>query len=286
VRRPRDLGYRVALFPARTPTLPPATHTNSYALGSRELLLIEPATPYADEQRAWIAWVRSLRASGRTPVAIALTHHHADHVGGADVLSRELGLPLWAHAETASRIDARVERLLAEGDEIVLQGPMPERWMVLHTPGHAPGHVCFFDGAARTLIVGDMVASEGTILIAPGDGDMRVYLEQLARLRRVGSRLALPAHGEPIDEPVATFDRYIAHRLKREGKVLAAVRKQGPAGATADVLLADAYDDAPLTAWPAALLSLHAHLEKLAGEGRVVVDENRFVAAGPATGVS
>jgi glyoxylase-like metal-dependent hydrolase (beta-lactamase superfamily II) len=276
----------VGLFAARTPTLPPATHTNSYALGSRELLLVEPATPYADEQRAWIAWVRSLRASGRRPVAIALTHHHADHVGGADVLSRELRLPLWAHAETASRIDLRVERLLAEGDEVILQGPTPERWVVLHTPGHAPGHVCFFDEASATLVAGDMVASVGTILIAPGDGDMRVYLEQLARLARMGARLALPAHGEPIDEPAALFDRYIAHRLKREGKLLAAVRKQGVAGATAEALLPDAYDDAPLTSWPAALLSLRAHLEKLVGEGQVVAAEDRFVAARQAVGVS
>jgi glyoxylase-like metal-dependent hydrolase (beta-lactamase superfamily II) len=263
VSRPRELGYRVGLFAARTPTLPPATHTNSYALGSREVLLVEPATPYTDEQRAWIAWARSLRASGRRPVAIALTHHHVDHVGGADVLSRELGLPLWAHAETASRIGMKVERRLAEGDEVILQGPTPERWVVLHTPGHAPGHVCFFDEAAGTLVVGDMVASQGTILIAPGDGDMRVYLEQLARLARLGARLALPAHGEPIDEPAALFDRYIAHRLKRESKVLAAVREHGPAGATAEALLPDAYDDAPLTSWPAALLSLRAHLEKL-----------------------
>ena len=39
--RPRELSRSVSLFPARTPTLPPATHTNSYALGHREVLLCE-----------------------------------------------------------------------------------------------------------------------------------------------------------------------------------------------------------------------------------------------------
>jgi glyoxylase-like metal-dependent hydrolase (beta-lactamase superfamily II) len=99
--RPRELSRSIGMFAARTPTLPPATHTNSYALGGRDVLLVEPATPYPAEQRAWIAWARGLSSQGRKPVAIVATHHHADHVGGIDVIGRELGLPIWAHAETA-----------------------------------------------------------------------------------------------------------------------------------------------------------------------------------------
>ncbi|HTQ45234.1 MAG TPA: MBL fold metallo-hydrolase [Polyangiaceae bacterium] len=269
MRRPRELSRTVALFPARTPTLPPATHTNSYALGARDVLLVEPATPYADEQRAWIEWARGLPSAGRRPVAILLTHHHVDHVSGADVLSRELSLPLWAHADTASRVEVRVDRLLADGDAIDLAAPVPSRWRVLHTPGHAPGHVCLHDEDEGTLVVGDMVASVGTILIAPGDGDMAVYLAQLERLASLGATVALPAHGEPIDEPTALFRHYVAHRLGRERKVLAAVAAGGPEGATAEELVPVAYDDVPPTTWPVALLSLQSHLAKLVAEGRV-----------------
>lgn len=267
--RPRELSSAVALFPARTPTLPPATHTNSYALGSREVVLVEPATPYADEQREWIAWVRGLSSAGRTPIAIAVTHHHADHVGGAALLSRELALPLWAHAETAGRIDAPVSRMLAEGEAFNLAGPVPSRWSVLHTPGHAQGHICLH-GDDGTLVVGDMVASVGTILIAPRDGDMKEYLAQLGRLERLGARLALPAHGDPIERPDDLFRFYVAHRLMRERKVMAVVTALGPAGGTIAEILPSAYDDVPVTTLPIAALSLEAHLDKLVNDGRVV----------------
>lgn len=271
--RPREISKSLSLFAARTPTLPPATHTNSYAIGGRDVVLVEPATPYEDEQKAWLEWARALESQGRKLVAIFATHHHEDHVGGIEVLAAELGVPVWAHDRTVERLDPRtrglVTRRLADGDEIVLQGPRVESWRALHTPGHAPGHVCLFEERTRTAIVGDMVASVGTILIAPGDGDMQVYLAQLERLAELNASLALPAHGEPIDEPTTLFRKYIAHRLAREAKVLDAVRKAGPDGADAMSLVPDAYADTPTHLWPIAKLSLEMHLEKLEREGTV-----------------
>ena len=272
--RPRELSGSLSLFSALTPTLLPATHTNSYAIGGREMVLVEPATPYEDEQRAWIDWARGLVSQGRRLVAIVATHHHPDHVGGLEVLARELEAPVWAHDLTVERLAPEtrqlVTRRLADGDEIVLEGPRAESWRVLHTPGHAPGHVCLHEQKTRTLIVGDMVASVGTILIAPGDGDMQVYLAQLDRLAALDASLALPAHGEPIDEPTALFRKYVTHRLMREAKVLEAVRNAGIAGADAAALVPDAYADTPMHLWPIAKLSLEMHLEKLEREGRIV----------------
>lgn len=263
--RPREISRSITAFAVRTPTLTPATHTNSYALGGRDVLLVEPSTPYDDERRAWIAWVDALRSSGRVPKAIFVTHHHEDHVGGAAFLARETGLPLWGHELTAAKVDAPFARRLVDGDVIELDGPIPERWEVLHTPGHAPGHLCLVERTERAVVVGDMVASEGTILIAPGEGHMKTYLEQLERLARLDAAVALPAHGAPIEAPEKLFRHYVSHRLAREAKVLAALRSLG--GGTIAELVPIAYDDTPKAMWPFASMSLEMHLEKLVEDG-------------------
>jgi glyoxylase-like metal-dependent hydrolase (beta-lactamase superfamily II) len=291
--RPRHVARAVELFPARTPTLPPATHTNSYAVGDREVLLVEPATPYDDERVEWLAWARGLVSQGRKLVGIALTHHHLDHVGGAEVFARELGLPLWAHRATAERLpELRFDRLLEDGEEIVLDGEVPSRWRVLHTPGHAAGHVCLFDERARVAIVGDMVASVGTILIAPGEGDMIEYLVQLDRLAGLHADAALPAHGDPIAEgsgpsgasPTQLFRFYVAHRLAREAKVAAALPAPGSAGSTLEQLLPVVYADTSPAVWPLALLSLEAHLLKLERDGRATRSGAGWVSAARSAG--
>lgn len=278
--RPRRIARGVELFSARTPTLAPATHTNSYALGDREVLLVEPATPYDEERRAWLAWARGLASSGRTPVALFLTHHHPDHVGGAAFLARELGLPVWAHEATAARLpEVPVARRLADGEAIVLDGPLPREVRVLHTPGHAPGHLCLHDEKDGVLVVGDMVASVGTILVEPKDGDMTEYLAQLRRLEGLGARLALPAHGDPIEAPGRLFRHYVAHRLMREAKVLSSLQSFGEGGARLEDLLPLAYGDTQVLLWPIARLSLEAHLVKLEREGRARRREALWVAS-------
>jgi endoribonuclease LACTB2 len=276
--RPFVAAKGVEVFPARTPTLLPATHTNSYALGTRDVLLVEPATPYADEQRAWLDWARGLVSQGRTLTALFATHHHGDHVGGAEFLARELGLPLWAHRATHQRLpELPIDRYLEDGELIVLDGPEPLRFTALHTPGHAPGHLCLHEPETGVVVVGDMVASIGTILIERHDGDMAVYLEQLARLSALGATLALPAHGEPIENPSETFDRYIAHRRMREAKVLAALRASGQAGAMPADLVPAAYDDTPRAIWAIAQMSLEAHLIKLVRDGLASASGERYI---------
>jgi ribonuclease/clavin/mitogillin len=256
----------IRVVPLRTPTLPPATRTNCYIVGdAARAAVIDPATPYADEQDRLDAYIVE---HGIRIEQIVLTHHHVDHVGDAARLSARHGVPVAAHDETAARVAGRVAvtRTIADGDALDY-GPRGLR--ALFTPGHAPGHLCFVDAAAGAIVAGDMVASVGTIIVEPADsGDMRQYLESLHRLRREvdgGATRLLPAHGPPIVDGGARLDFYVAHRLEREARVAAAL---GDAAATVEALVPPAYPDVPPALHPLAARSLLAHLYKLQYEGR------------------
>ena len=269
----------ISVLAIRTPTLPPATHTNAYLVGTREAVLVEPASPYDDEIARTVAWVASAVERGLELRALVLTHHHPDHAGGAAALRERLGLPVWAHPATAERLRGVVEvdRMLEHGERIELDGPIPTVLEAVHTPGHAPGHLCFSDAWSRALIAGDMVASVGTILVEPVDGDMAQYLRSLAQMRDLRASALLPAHGAPIADPTAKLDEYIAHRLMREGKVLAALAARSAAASPTD-LVPVAYDDAPPAVWPLAARAVEAHLIKLERDGRVTRRGERWLA--------
>lgn len=256
---PIGIAEGIERLALRTPTLPPATHTNSYVIGEKRALLVEPASPYPDEIERAVRWIEQARTRGVEPLAMVVTHHHRDHVGGAEAMAARLNLPLWGHRLTAERLPAlSFERLLEDDERIELDDTAVR---VMHTPGHAPGHLCLLDECSGALIAGDMVAGEGTILVEPSDGDMRAYLASLEKMAAASPTVLLPAHGEPL-EPEATIARYIAHRLERERKVLEALRTLGRAASAAD-LVPLAYDDAPEAVWPLATLSVEAHLIKL-----------------------
>lgn len=254
-------GIRVLAL--RTPTLPPAAHTNTYVVGPERgpQLLVDPGSPYADQQAVLDGVIAAEADAGRPLAMVALTHHHGDHIGGATATAARWNVPIAAHANTARRIAGRVAvtRELAAGETL----DEFEVTCVL-TPGHADGHLCFERGGAS--IVGDMVAGIGTILIDPSEGDMAEYLASLAALLARPATALLPAHGPVIADGPAKLREYIAHRTMRENKVLAALGEH--ADASLDELVPTAYADTPRMLWPLAKRSLRAHLDKLVKEHR------------------
>jgi len=263
----------VLLLPLKSNTLPPAEYTNTYVLGTGDLLLVDPGF-CSDEGRTQCLRVLSeLKSLGKTPKGIFLTHQHADHVEAAHWLKQQCGLPIACHALTARHLPFPVERLLEDGETLVLEGPMPMRLQVLHTPGHAAGHLCLWEERRKILIAGDMVAGQGTIAISPPDGDMADYVAQLERLLQLGPRVIHPAHGLTIVDAKAKLQSYLRHRAARERQLLALIE----AGESdEDALCEGVYGALDKETQALAKGSLRALLCKLEKEGRVVLEGTRW----------
>lgn len=246
-------GIRVLAL--RTPTLPPAAHTNVYLVGPQAgpVAVIDPGSPYPDQQA-----ILDRVLADVPPAAVLLTHHHGDHIGGAAALAERWSVPIAAHAGTARRLAGRVAVT-----ELIEDGDVAYGATAIFTPGHAEGHLCFAVGDAT--IAGDMVAGVGTILIDPGEGDMAVYLASLERLLARPQMTLLPAHGPAIPDGHGKLREYLSHRRMRESLVADAL---ADAPRTLAELVAEVYRDTPQALWGLAERSLLAHLVKLARERR------------------
>jgi len=255
----------VVLVPLHTPTLPPATHTNCLLLGDDELLVVDPGSPWAPAQAELSLSLDRLEQLGRNAKGILLTHYHFDHVAGAMALSKERGLPIFAHAETAARLEGevRIDRRIADGEELPFG---PRGWRALHLPGHTRGHLCLLENQSGTVAAGDLVAGQSTVVIDPPEGDMGDYLRSLAQLIDQAPQTIYPAHGQVIAGGEALLRGTLAHRLEREAKVLAALRA-AKSWALPEELVPAAYPEIAPALYPLAERSLLAHLLKLAQDG-------------------
>lgn len=248
------------MVPVRSPTLPPATHTNAWVLGEKRVTIIDPAGLWSAEQQALADALADVEVAG-----IFLTHHHPDHIGGAEDLRRRTSAPIIAHAHTAAMVDFPV-------DEIVDAGAVLEtdagQWLAMHTPGHARGHLCLRRESGH-MIAGDMVAGVGTIVLDPPEGHLADYLASLATMRRLKPSVLLPAHGPEITDAVAYLQHYIDHRHARTAQIRAALATQA---ATIQALVPIIYPDIPAFIHPVAARQVLCHLQWLAAAGEVVED--------------
>lgn len=269
-------------FPVRTPTKPPATHTNAYIVGHHELIIIDPASPYEEEQAELASCIDDLLATGRVVREIILTHHHPDHVGGVNALREHLGgrVHVAAHRLTAERLEGsvQVDRFIEDRDVISLAGEPSLNLCAMHTPGHTRGHLSFYEESTGALLCGDNIVGLGSVLIDPPEGNMHDYLKTLERYRSLVPRLKVlfGGHGPAVGNPAAKIEEYIAHRLEREANILRAVR----AGrATPKEIVAQVYTDVSPKAHQMAERAVLAHLEKLEADNLVSqVEKDRYMA--------
>ncbi len=210
----------IVLVPVRTPTLPPATHTNCYIVGGEDVVIIDPASPYEEEQEILD---RVIERRGCRVREIWLTHLHRDHVGGANHLRQRWGAKIAAHPITATDLAGAVAMSTASfvpNEQLELKGTPGWSLQVFHTPGHARGHVCIFESRFVSLITGDLMAGVGTIVIVPPEGLMATYFDSLRRMQALSVSALFPSHGPVMANAKSKIQEYLDHRMMRETRIL------------------------------------------------------------------
>ncbi|PYS37587.1 MAG: MBL fold metallo-hydrolase, partial [Acidobacteria bacterium] len=159
-----------------------------------------------------------------------------------------------------------VDRTFQQDERLNLSGKPGWGLSVIHTPGHARGHVCVFEENNGSLITGDLMAGFGTIVIDPPEGHMATYLDSLKRMQRLPVTALFPAHGPVMANAKKKIQEYIDHRIDRERKIFAAWERghREPAAIVREV-----YTDVAPAMYALAERSVIAHLEKLQEERRI-----------------
>lgn len=183
------------------------------------------------------------------PVCVLTTHAHWDHIGGhgyfseiaihaaeADWLNGRFPLPLeavkanlargnCAFPERFSVDDYRIfqgapERVLRDGDRIDLGGRV---LTAIHTPGHSPGHCCFYEVELGDLFTGDLIY-RGCLDAFYPTTDPLEFARSVRKVRGLRVRRVLPGHHslnvapELIDRVAAAFDEIESQGRLRWGE--------------------------------------------------------------------
>lgn len=278
-----DVAPQVRRIVANNPGPYTFLGTNTYLVGRGRVAVIDPGP---SDERHLAAIAEATR--GERVSHILITHSHRDHCDGAFALQKLLGGEVMSFGPTGGSRGAGApglgeafvdpdfvpDRALADGDVIKVGNVTLD---VLHTPGHAPDHLCFALVGQRTVFTGDHVMGWNTTVIAPPEGSMARFMSSLEKLLPRHDKIFLPGHGGRVQTPQRVVKAYIMHRQWREQTILACLED---GVSTIPRIVAKIYGELNADLKAAASLSVLAHLEHLIGRGLATVE--RAGAAGSA----
>ena len=274
--RPVPLLKHVQRLTCPNPGVMTGPGTNTYIIGEHNQFVVIDPGPDDKEHIERIAAI-----VGPHLTHILCTHSHPDHHPGAKRL-QQLAANHGAARAPIMGLSMPCPYMQSNGRPRDTQYETPNAWQfdpdvvlrdgqclsvgdstlrAIHTPGHASNHLCFLLEEDQLLFSGDHILNGVTPIINPPDGDMQAYLDSLHRLATLNFNFIFPAHGYVLAPAKLAIQKLIAHRLKREAKVIAALTSHGDSDL--DVLVKAVYDDVDVRLHPAAKRSLLAHLVKL-----------------------
>ncbi|MDO5425460.1 MAG: MBL fold metallo-hydrolase [Eubacteriales bacterium] len=212
--------------------------THCYLLnGSGRSMLIDTGLGICDIYR-------EVRKLTEQPFTAAATHIHWDHIGGhkyfpdfyvhreelgwllggfplpveavRNMVTRQCDLPENYDVSTYELFQGKPAGILEGGESIDLGGRIIQ---VLHTPGHSPGHMCFWEPDRGYLFTGDLVY-KGTLFANYPSTEPQDYLESLEKIAVLPAKKIFPGHHSTIIRPeIVSRMRDTFRMLKAEGKL-------------------------------------------------------------------
>jgi glyoxylase-like metal-dependent hydrolase (beta-lactamase superfamily II)/8-oxo-dGTP pyrophosphatase MutT (NUDIX family) len=266
-----ELAPQLICFPLKSETLPPATHTNCFIVGESGFIVIDPASSDENEQNLLHNYIDSRIRSGDICYKIFITHEHKDHIGGVLALQKHIfekfnvKVQIAAHRLTAEQLspEIRVDELVEDSQQMKFLSDKfgIQSVRILHTPGHARGHLCFYFEKKGFLLSSDNVVGAGTVVIAPPEGNMTDYLASLERLKNLPNlRFLCGSHGAAVFDARGKIEEYVRHRLEREKQISEAFENGAK---TIEEIVGKVYVGLKPELFKYAEKSVEAHLEKL-----------------------
>ncbi|KAJ8107743.1 hypothetical protein OPT61_g8655 [Boeremia exigua] len=235
--------------------------TNTYIIGTgAKRLLIDTG----EGKEAWIDSIKSTLSKYSITIDKALlSHWHPDHVKGVpDLLAHSSDTKIHKNHS-----DGNSEWLsISDGQTFSVEGATLRAF---HCPGHTSDHMAFILEEENAMFTADNVLGQGTAVFE----DLAVYMRSLETMEKQFTGRAYPGHGPVIDDGPAKISEYIKHRKQREQQVLDVLAGEKEDGWTSMEIVKVIYKDYPQNLWEPAERGIIQILNKLKGEGKVVLND-------------
>ncbi|MGB0493493.1 MAG: MBL fold metallo-hydrolase [Paracoccaceae bacterium] len=267
---------------APNPSPMTSTGTNTYILGRKELLIIDPGP----NSEAHLRNIMEVIPKYTKVTHILITHSHLDHSGLAPKLSKILNAPTLAFGTALDGLSNDMKSICKMGltsekfgidTEFVPDHFLKDEekissreWEVVahHTPGHLSNHICY--QYLDKLFTGDHIMEWSTSVISPPEGDVSQFINSCEKIYNLHCEKFYPGHGIPVENPSERIAELIEHRKKREIEILNFLKNRD---ATISQITKNIYFNIDQNLLSVASRNVKAHLVDLIIKKQVTVDD-------------